>query len=105
MIMGCMYDEMVLCLCLEVFKKRWQPSASKTDSLVFKTYGTQPLTKIMEMVSQTMSNIDKILDLELQKELIQLETEMLQANIDCLNALDELEEIRDDLEDNDDRDD
>jgi hypothetical protein len=52
-----------------------------------------------------MSNIDKILDLELQKELIQLETEMLQANIDCLNALDELEEIRDDLEDNDDRDD
>lgn len=40
-----------------------------------------------------MSNIDKILDLELQREIIQLETELLQANIDCLNALDELDEV------------
>ena len=47
-----------------------------------------------------MSNIDIILDLELQKELIQLETEMLQANVDCLNALDELDEIREEMENN-----
>jgi len=47
-----------------------------------------------------MSNIDIILDLELQKELIQLETEMLQANVDCLNALDELDEIREEMESN-----
>lgn len=40
-----------------------------------------------------MSNIDKILDLELQREIIQLETELLQANVDCLNALDELDEV------------
>ena len=52
-----------------------------------------------------MSNIDMILDLEIQRELIEIETQMLQANIDCLNALDEIAEIRDDLEDNDDRDD
>ena len=51
-----------------------------------------------------MSNIDIILDLELQKELIQLETEMLQASVDCLNALDELDEIREEMERSNDRD-
>tara|TARA_X000001388_G_C2158785_1_gene95363 strand:- start:258 stop:416 length:159 start_codon:yes stop_codon:yes gene_type:complete len=52
-----------------------------------------------------MSNIDKILDLEIQRELIEIETEMLQANIDCINALNELEEVREDILGNDARDD
>lgn len=47
----------------------------------------------MEKVLQLMSNIDMIIDLEVHKELIELESEMFQANIDCLNALDELEEL------------
>ena len=40
-----------------------------------------------------MSDIDKILDTELQQEIVALEAEMLQANTDCLNALAELNEI------------
>jgi len=40
-----------------------------------------------------MSDIDKILDTELQQEIVALEAEMLQANIDCQNALAELEEV------------
>ena len=40
-----------------------------------------------------MSDIDKILDTELQQEIFALEAEMLQANTDCLNALAELNEI------------
>ena len=40
-----------------------------------------------------MSDIDKILDTELQQEIVALEAEMLQANIDCQNALAELNEI------------
>ena len=40
-----------------------------------------------------MSDIDKILDTELQQEIVALEAEMLQANIDCQNALAELDEI------------
>jgi hypothetical protein len=51
----------------------------------------------MEKVLQFMSNIDMIIDLEFHKELIELESEMFQANIDCLNALDELEELEGEL--------
>tara|TARA_R100001594_G_scaffold144455_1_gene193531 strand:+ start:165 stop:341 length:177 start_codon:yes stop_codon:yes gene_type:complete len=40
-----------------------------------------------------MSDMDTILDTELQKEIVALEAEMLQANIDCQNALNELSEI------------
>jgi len=52
----------------------------------------------MEKVLWIMSNIDMIIDLDLHRELIELESEMFQANVDCLNALDELEDIRQDIE-------
>tara|TARA_R100000005_G_C4931897_1_gene160480 strand:+ start:186 stop:365 length:180 start_codon:yes stop_codon:yes gene_type:complete len=58
----------------------------------------------MEKATQLMSNIDMIIDLEVHKELIELESEMFQANIDCLNALDELDEIREEIESSNDRD-